>query len=149
MFITQTGPKTRGEDQPKIRKHVMKDIGKARRKEGRKEPLAKFNLEIADSLEGLTELPLRGPNSMKQHKQPWALQESAPIVNVTEIQSVLLNPAYPRDIVWHFVQPQTYAVPDTTPSIERLWTGRMDPFIDYPIEMDIRSLQLMDHGTVS
>lgn len=32
------------------------------------------------------------------------------------------------------------------PKLEKFWTGRMDPFVNYPIKMNHRTLQLMDHS---
>jgi hypothetical protein len=50
VFITQTGPKKTKEAQSQIRRHVMKDIGKSRRKDGKRAMPLRFTLEVPDSL---------------------------------------------------------------------------------------------------
>jgi hypothetical protein len=41
---------------------------------------------------------------------------------------------------------QSGPMPFILPKIDRLWTGRMDPFVNYPIKMNRQTLKLMDHS---
>jgi hypothetical protein len=142
VFITQTGPKKSKEVQSKIRKHVMKDIGRARRKEGRKGAPLRFALEIPDSLEDIS--APSGVEVLYLDHQPnplRILEGSVPLVNRNKWT------LSKTDASQYEVQPYTQSpTADNFPFIDRLWTGRMDPFIRYPVEMDRRLLQLMDHG---
>jgi hypothetical protein len=120
----------------------MKDIGRARRKEGRKGAPLRFPLEIPDSLEDFS-----APTGVEvlyldqQPNRPRILEEGVQLVNRNKW--TLSKP----DASQYEVQPYTQSpTPDNFPSIDRLWTGRMDPFVRYPVKMDHRLLQLMDHG---
>lgn len=145
MFITQTEPKKSKEVQSKIRKHVMKDIGKARRKETRRGKPLQFTLEVPDSLEDLCGLPVvEDLDLVEQPTQPRILEESVPPVN--QNFPFIFNPGASEDSVRPSIKPHATYPTHVISSIERVWTGRMDPFINYPIEMDRRSLELIDHG---
>jgi hypothetical protein len=146
IFITQTGPKKNKEAQSQIRKHVMRDIGKARRKEGKRVLPIRFTLEVPDSLESLgvpSAVELHDPVPLlDQPGIPW---ESFP--SVTQDAFVPSESGGPRAEVEPSIQQAASLVKSlVVPSVERLWTGRMDPFLRYPIKMDKRSQQLMDHG---
>ena len=149
VFITQTGPKKNKEVQSQIRKHVMRDIGKARRKEGKRVLPIRFTLDVPGSLENLgvpPEVELHDPVQLpNQPGIPW---QTAP--SVIQDASIPSESGGPHDEVDPFVQQQAMLVNSfSAPAIERLWTGRMDPFMKYPIKMDRKSLQLMDHGRVN
>jgi hypothetical protein len=113
VFITQTGSGKPRDVQTQIRKHVMKDIGKSRRKQGRRGKFPTWEISI-DS-----------PESMDSGDS----RSLAP--GTTEADS---NGEYSLDA-------DVLAL-----TFDRLWTGRMDPFVRYPIEMNQRTLRLIDHG---
>jgi hypothetical protein len=122
----------------------MRDIGKARRKEGRRVVPVRFELEVPESTDSLQ------PRVVEQEvsdlsKQPRLSQENFP--SVTEGVLVSSNP----DVVLDGIEPviAQQAAPrevSVVPSIDRLWTGRMDPFVKYPIKMNRNTLLLIDHG---
>ncbi|KIM95836.1 hypothetical protein OIDMADRAFT_59618 [Oidiodendron maius Zn] len=143
MFITQTTPKTSKDVLPQIRKHVMKDIGKARRKYGKIQGLFRFTLGVPDSLD-LNRPPAEPHYSVQQPNRPTVRDGDISRVNQNTFMplesSGLHNSTEP---FLHQQTSQPAAV--VVPPIERLWTGRLDPFVRYPIKMDQHSLQLIDH----
>jgi hypothetical protein len=146
VFITQTGPKKTKEAQSQIRRHVMRDIGKSRRKDGKRAIPLRFTLEVPDSLETLTRPEIDQPLNTMQH-----LRDSRTVgTHFQLLNRSFFNPSEvvdPLDEIEEAMQHEAdQPVTVKTPSIERLWTGRMDPFIKYPIRMDQYSLRLMDHG---
>lgn len=142
MFITQTGPKKSKKVQSQIRKHVMRDIGKARRKEGKRGISFQFTLEVPDSLGNFSVPPVEPQDPVHQLNQLTLLERNAPAVY--QNTSVPSESGSRYDRVPPFIHQQA-----SQPSIERLWTGRMDPFIQYPIKMDHHSRKLIDHGMLS
>lgn len=144
MFITQTGPKKSKEVQSEIRKHVMKDIGQARRKDGKRVIPIRFDLEVPDWLEHLSSLPgVESQSSVELLNEPRNVGDYT--VNRNNFISSERDSRY--DEIDHFTQQQA-AQPGSVivPSIERLGSGRLDPFFKYPIKMDKYTLRLMDHG---
>lgn len=141
VFITQTGPIKSRDVQTQIRKHVMKDIGRSRRKPSRREMPLEFTLEVPDNMEVFTAQPKSTesddgigsvtPADLSATSNPDSLPTSKSDSSCT---SRSLDPKHSP----------CRAVP-AMPSIDRLWTGRMDPFVQYPIEMNYRALDLMDH----
>ena len=146
MFITQTGPKKNKEAQSQIRKHVMKDIGRARRKDGRRVIPLHFTLEIPDSLEALTRPEVAQPQDPERHPiHPRATGRDPELLNRNTFEP--LQPNDPLDEIERAMErAANQQLSVMAPSIERVWTGRMNPFIRYPIKMDEYSLRLMDHG---
>ena len=140
MFITQTELGRSKETQAKIRKHVMKDIGKARRKVGRKEKILQFTLELPEKLENLEDS--RAIATPKTVERP----DSHATSRISHAIGALLP--VPVDVETEFLAHQQSVGRQAGPisTIERVWTGRMDPFMKYPIEMNSRTLQLIDHG---
>lgn len=158
VFIVQTGSKKSKDVQTQIRKHVMKDIGKSRRKEKRGR---KINLDIPF---GAPSYPKNNPVSPRtwstdhQRKDgidspinmpyisidaPGPSYKSIPDVENTStplphLQGDLHDILSPT-IGWH----ETKAF---TPGIDRLWHGRMDPFVRYPVELNDRTRELVDLG---
>lgn len=163
VFITQTGSIVKRKDQQRlVRKHVMKDIGKLRRKPktNEKPNSLRFDLEIPDSFGHLdihviprmeevdeitfstdgVSLPSVYDGSM--HDSDESEKLSPPVAYTMQAGS-----SHGTEVMR---QPQSidggrHRTALASPRIERLWTGRMDPFIHYPIKMTHRTLQLMDH----
>jgi hypothetical protein len=137
----------------------MKDIGMSRRKEKKieKPNSLHFSLEVPDSFD----FPKLEPKFDRSHgSQELSLSED----EISETLST--EAAHPFDDTalqvvpkwWIDAMRQPYfrstqldfqASGSAIPRIERLWTGRMDPFVRYPIKMNRRTLQLMDHGMYS
>jgi len=133
----------------------MRNIGKSRRKEKRNDKPNDFTLEIPESF--------HHPNSSLV-VDDFSLDEAAMdlvgigVVRQGLIGTVEVGPlSYDHDsqIIPSDVLQQPHSqigeqaldvVSTVVPRIERVWTGRMDPFIQYPIKMNRRTLQLMDHG---
>jgi hypothetical protein len=119
----------------------MKDIGKARRKDGQQKVPLRFTLPVPEDLRASREVL----DLVHQPDQPGVLGGSASPVNQNNL--LLVGPGSSQDVVQPSTKPQdTGPPPVVIPSIGRLWTGRLDPFMKYPIEMDPHSLQLMDHS---
>lgn len=155
LFITQTGPKRSRGSSTQVKKFVMKDIGRARRKpnkkatfeifiEGAEDPnqAARLSQLTPDLETGTGPDVLEGEASaLVGFKQPWeGVQPSQPADAAASLHiSNQASQSLP------LLQPQSQELMQATPQIERVWTGRLDPFYRYPIEMDHRSFQLLDH----
>jgi len=136
----------------------MKDIGKSRRKEKRGR---KINLEI----------PSAAPSQPKDHvsqSRTWSgihqnTNGMAGSIEVPHISSMAPNSSFgsmsDRDDASKTVQPLQGDLHDIlkpaigwhqasalSPRIDRLWTGRMDPFVRYPVELNDRTRELVDLG---
>ena len=126
-FITHTGPIKSRDAQTQIRKHVMKDIGRSRRKTGRREK----GLALEFTLEVLVEIDIFNV----QKPQPRLADvdqtiESILPANFNDNQSSLGSSCISESIdSKHGSRREVSAVP----YIDRTWTGRMDPFIKYPM----------------
>jgi hypothetical protein len=135
VFITQTGPAKSKKLQTQIRKHVMKDIGKSRRKAGHREKVTpfQFSLEVPNEFETLKTTRLIEPNDSGES----ALQLEEPH------RSSSVDTTPPDNQLGQMIPASEPSFP--LPEIDRIWTGRTDPFIKYPIEMSHRTRQLVDH----
>jgi len=151
VFVTQTGPGSTITDnavKTQIRKHVMKDIGKARRTRVR--PLKPISWEISvevpdsagsqDEVEGIVhDIAPRPPvNHVFFNAAEANSQESIPNVTISAFSPLGHQQGDPNQM-----QPP---VRQNLQAIYRLGGGRMDPFVKYPIEMNHRARQLIDHG---
>lgn len=152
-----------------VRSHVMRQVGKSRRK-GRpvKATPLEFPLEIPDEPfwdEANFQRPPNPPNHLLNQSTADRLDESpgqgpdtgssllsfeassVPPHSINRFQQRITQPSHnPRQL------------PEADPSeslrrqneqiiarIERLWVGRSDPFARYPIEMNLRAHELIDH----
>jgi hypothetical protein len=122
----------------------MKDIGKARRKEHHKEKPLRLTLEVPDLLATLTPPTLDVLELDQAGKVPTTGQKGR--LELRNNQSKTKTDASEDDTNPLRQLETSHLTTNLLPPIERIWTGRMDPFIRYPIKMDHRSLQLMDHG---
>lgn len=158
MFITQTGPTRSKSASTQVKKFVMKDIGKARRKPPIQTTL-EFTIWNPNSLEELanqdltsnplgldveagTEAGASGAwsSALGMHQSWNGIHHPRDIAGVNSPQSLDSTSR-----VLYRGQPMSQDSVQMIPQIERVWTGRLDPFCEYPIEMDQRSLQLLDH----
>jgi hypothetical protein len=165
VFITQTGPVQSKNVQTQIRKHIMRDIGKSRRKDARhkKLPPLQFSLEIPASINDFhfalraKELdPIQASDSLLEpfnnaftSSIPQAPEDEPTtysIVKLVDSAAVTRPSAEPQHAGFEKSQVSSNGTAGAAPQIDRLWTGRMDPFIKYPIETNHRTLQLIDHG---
>lgn len=161
IFITQTGPEKAEETRTKIKKHVMKDIGKSRRKERYRTKPPAWELAICSPIiieTQCSEAEHQCPkwengvdeNIVTQRIMPAV--SSLPESSQTAAQlSQVIAAAAPwgpsqahGDPIKHLHPQQPFRIAQNPPQIERVWTGRLDPFFQYPIEMDYRSLKLID-----
>jgi hypothetical protein len=106
----------------------------------------RFALEVPDSLESLIEPKAVEPmDSVVRPSGPRTIGTNIQLLNRHAFRP--LEPNGPLDEMEQAMQQEaSQQIAVTAPSIERLWTGRMDPFIRYPIKMDKYSLRLMDHS---
>ncbi|KAL3425983.1 hypothetical protein PVAG01_02774 [Phlyctema vagabunda] len=146
-FINQTGSPSKNKSrstQQQIRKHVMKDIGKARRKPGRpfKQSPFHFTLEVPETLEA----PDRNHSPNQTAGLATSTQDSVANSENTASRPDHLsgytphNPSSKSPIPYKKDQQH-----DFVPAVHRFWGGRMDPFIQYPIEMTHDTFRLIDH----
>ena len=135
----------------------MRDIGRSRRKEtrhGKLKPL-QFSLEIPDSIGDSRPVKEKGP--IQDSDSLLKPVNTTPPLRITHVAEH--EPTFPQNNHVDsaaFTEPQYASLEKSQvllhgtavaePPIDRLWTGRMDPFIKYPIAMNFRMLQLMDHG---
>lgn len=105
-----------------------------------------FPLEVPDSLENFSAPPVEPQDPAEQLSQLTLLDRNT----ITEYQNTDMpsESGVPRDssVLPFIYQRINHPTAVSVPSIERLWTGRMDPFVQYPINMNHHSLRLMDHG---
>jgi hypothetical protein len=170
-FITQTGRPSGDAGARKIvRSHVMRQVGRARRK-GRqvKGPLLGFEIEVPDRMawDGVRSsygqeesLPRQSTaeTGRRDDLQGQMLDAGLRVSNLNASQAPLdsIDGAYGS--IMQYSQDLCY-VPETNPSedapriaeeelptIERLWAGRYDPFVRYPIKMNFRAHKLIDHS---
>lgn len=155
-FVNATGPIARDAGvQRSIRKHVMRDIGKSRRKDTK------------------SRSPDSKPNSPPQSTPTTIVVEASPdfwnSVQLVRRTKRALNCADPScDAVTHACVsshddcsnsekesevmfcddhlPAVNAQNETAPQMDRFSGGRIDPFIQYPIEMSRGVRKLVDHG---
>lgn len=157
VFIPQTGSGKPRDVQTQIRKHVMKDIGKSRRKQGwrGKFPTWEISFDSPESMDSMDSRSLAPGTTETDPNGEYGLDADVLGSGITPVRS-----QQPDD--WNFpsalplylvpkkpttkVQPQPSTMSGVAPTFDRLWTGRMDPFVRYPIEMNQRTLRLIDHG---
>jgi hypothetical protein len=141
----------------------MKDIGKARRKDktNEKPNSLRFDLEIPNSFgrgDNVPSVEELKPNdfdaedvilasSYDSSSYHWHTPDDEHSSGDTTMQVLstrrtdTTQPPPSAD-----TQLDLYIAALAASGIERLWTGRMDPFIQYPIRMNHSTLNLMDHG---
>ncbi|KAH8593676.1 hypothetical protein B0O99DRAFT_208169 [Bisporella sp. PMI_857] len=154
LFITQTGLEQEHGIQTKIRKHVMKEIGRSRRKTENYQKDNQIHVEL-EVPEDFTRQETRPePNVKDLVRKSKSNEQILDAINELPISSVagsflLKGASGPLQVIpskaLAFLQLSRAAKDTELPRVERLWTGRMDPFIRYPIKMNQRTLQLMDH----
>jgi hypothetical protein len=171
-FVTHTGPPSRSPGtQRLVRSHVMRHVGKSRRK-GRpvKAPLLEYSLSVPDE-------PFWDGASLQPPQQSFLNQSTADRLTLSpdqdpehdsdagpSISSHEASYVSPRSInrfqqkVTQYAQnPRQVPGNDHSESlrsqngeivarIERLWVGRSDPFARYPIKMNLRAHELIDHS---
>lgn len=171
-FVTHTGPPSRSPGtQRLVRSHVMRHVGKSRRKGRRvKAPLLEYSLSVPDE-------PFWDGASLQPPQQSFLNQSTADRLTLSpdqdpehdsdagpSISSHEASYVSPRSINRFQQKVTQYAqnprqVPGNDPSeslgsqngeivarIERLWVGRSDPFARYPIKMNLRAHELIDHS---
>jgi hypothetical protein len=159
VFILQTGGKKSKDVQTQMRKHVMKDIGKSRRKEkrGRKIELEVHPVAPSQPKDNVSPTRIWSRNQLNTDQINFTIEEpyiatttpdssfgsmpdgvDASKTTVPHLQGDLHDILQPA-IGWH----QATAF---SPGIDRLWTGRMDPFVRYPVELSDRTRELVDLG---
>ena len=145
----------------------MKEIGKSRRKVKKDAKIKlKVPLEVSPLLpskKGNVQHPKAAhrswPNGRKGENRaksdevlPSSSSTAAPhaLKSVVPFQkSILVVPSHPflqddmRDVAKAETDFNTSAFPLI---IDRLWTGRMDPFLKYPVKLDHRTKELVDMG---
>ena len=131
----------------------MKDIGKARRTRVRPpKPITwEVSVELPDStgsqdeVEGTAnEVSTRHQvNHVSFHTNEAYSQELIPNVTISSFSPFHQTIEGQQQENLHHMQQPTR---QNLPSIYRLGGGRMDPFVRYPVEMDHRARQLIDHG---
>ncbi|KUJ08478.1 uncharacterized protein LY89DRAFT_724952 [Mollisia scopiformis] len=148
VFITQVASvKKSKETSTIIRKHVMRDIGKSRRKQRR---YPQTSLESPESISRLGRQQLSVPRETPV--LPWveSQEENGPLLAQPEPPHQH-DPAkstgagsYPDS--QHRQPPNGIFVPADVerPAIDRTWTGRSDPFVKFPVEMNDRIRELID-----
>lgn len=158
VFVTQTGPGTITNKAVKtqIRKHVMKDIGKARRTRVRPpKPLTwEISVEIPEDSTGsqdevdgtvFSDLPTRplGNHVSFNTAERSSSRDIIPNVTISAFSGLAQNSdVQQREESGETQQPAR----QNLQSIYRLGGGRMDPFVKYPIDMNHRARQLIDHS---
>lgn len=138
VFITTTGGgKKSKEAQTQIRKHVMKDIGKSRRKN--KKP-SRFDLKIPHSI--IDDFNVRIPSRQNSKSAPTSTSYHKKIEDATVTITSHAEQGYkpPQPPLEDRVGPTLFSsepqeaqtqehcdAVDMGFRIERVWTGRMDP----------------------
>ena len=164
VFITQTGSGKPRDVQTQIRKHVMKDIGKSRRKQGRRGrfPTWEISIDSPGSMDSMDSRSLTLGTTETDPNGEYGLDADALGSGITPVRyqqsddgkfqlalPMYLVPKKPTTKLQHGLhqmQPQPSTMSGVAVTLDRLWTGRMDPFVRYPIEMNQRTLRLIDHG---
>ncbi|PVH77811.1 hypothetical protein DL98DRAFT_656527 [Cadophora sp. DSE1049] len=170
VFIVQNKPeKFSKQTSTQIRKHVMKDIGKSRRKDKRNRQVS---LELPESIgeastSSESELPFRHSTDQPGTFLNFELEEPglAPLKNA-EVSScasfypqgsaLYFQPSGSQHAAPEYVQ-QSYqgcsydfrdsrALAQSPTSIERLGSGRGDPFARYPVPMKGQMRELLDEA---
>ena len=156
LFIIQTGQERSKGSATQVKRFVMRNIGAARRKpinhpleiefaiwnpnaeenSGKASASKPIGLDDAgvEALEGIS-ASLVGSERLSDGIQ--SLRDVAGIISPQFVNQTSLQPPIEQQATQDF--------PRMRPQIERIWTGRLDPFCQYPVEMDHRSLQLLDH----
>jgi hypothetical protein len=131
-FVNTTGPVTKDTRvQSQIRRHVMRDIGKARRKD------ASGNKKAT-----VAELPSRAPKLTMVTSASPELYHSVQLVKAKILSDTSFSEEYPAILPEGSDRTQFgYNL-----SISRFLAGRIDPFLKYPIQMTPRVSRLVDHG---
>ena len=161
VFVPQNGGTiTNKAVKTQIRKHVMKDIGKARRTRVRPlKPISwEIEVELPNSAENSDQVEEVDPTNNRQGSE---ISPAAPVNRVPfnkagrDSQMLLPNvttPVFspfgnkPNTELQMGVQQLQQTGRQNLQSIYRLGGGRMDPFVKYPVEMDYRAKLLIDHG---
>lgn len=150
-FVNTTGPITKNARvQRSIRNFVMRDHGKARRRSDKgKGPENAVATKPILEVPKLTVVAAADPeyfNSVQLVKAAHASRCVFPGCMNTQTPTMpgLTREGSPFICAEHLQVPASGSNPE--PSISRFSTGRIDPFIPYPIEMTPRVRQLMDHG---
>lgn len=136
-----------------IRKHVMKDIGRARRKEKRH---CQIPLDVPTNLANHSQLPLRPNSHQSSAFQLLKLHESLP-QNQGRDGTISTAPRQPTtkeniDQLAQQRKPYQKSLHDfrgIDMMVEKLGAGRGDPFARYPIKMNLHVRELIDQGTLS
>lgn len=146
VFITQVASvKKSKEASTLIRKHVMRDIGKSRRKQRRYPQIC---LEVPEDI-GHLALPLRSSSSQQKAIPPIRVsskeKHSLPALKeCPQHDPASTKGACPRP---QYLQPRNEEHEPATeelPIIDRTWTGRIDPFVKFPVELNDRTRELID-----
>lgn len=169
VFIIQNKPvKFSKQTSTQIRKHVMKDIGKSRRKERQNRQISlELPDTIGDSNTGSeSRLPVRISSDKTGTFQQFEHRETGSALNDIGGASSS-TPFFPRGSA-PFSQPAgvQHGVPEYTmqpyqgkprdtrssvqyfPTMERLGSGRGDPLARYPVPMKGQMRELLDEGTL-
>jgi hypothetical protein len=168
VFVMQTGPPAGNPGTQRfIRSHVMRQVGKSRRK-GRpiKAPLLEFSLEVPDEpfWDGLSLGPPHHSvlDQLTTH-QPDDFPVQAPdaISSISCLEASNVPPRstnrFHQRITQYSQNPRLAPEHDISERerrqneeiiarIDRLWVGRSDPFASYPIKMNPRAHELIDHS---
>ncbi|KAG4444285.1 hypothetical protein IFR05_000260 [Cadophora sp. M221] len=170
VFIVQNKPeKFSKQTSTQIRKHVMKDIGKSRRKERRNRQIS---LELPETI-GETDsgseskLPIRLSTDQLRTFQNFEFEGNGPaLLDHSEAgpstsfypqgSAVFAQPSGLQHGVPEYLQQpyqgtshdfrDTRALGQSPPSIERLGSGRGDPFARYPVPMKGQMRELLDEA---
>lgn len=167
-FVTHTGPPSKSPDtQRLVRSHVMRRVGKSRQKRRPvKAPLLEFDLEVPNE-------PFWDDASLQPSQNYFLNQSTVEWIGDAVDQESDDRPSTPnleasdaesnhrirtQQKVIQYSQ-NASQVQDTEHSdnehrqneeiiapIEQLWVGRSDPFVRYPIKMNPRAHELIDHS---
>jgi len=145
----------------------MQQVGKSRRK-GRpvKAPLLEFSLEVPDEpfWDGPSlELPQHSVLDQSTIHRPNEFSVQGPDADpsIPELEASYVSPRstnrFQQRITQYAQNPRLLPYTDHSEKerhqneeiiahIERLWAGRSDPFARYPIKMNLRAHELIDHS---
>ncbi|CZR53949.1 uncharacterized protein PAC_03832 [Phialocephala subalpina] len=124
----------------------MRGIGKSRRKQRR---YPQVSLEFLEDI-GHTAIPIRSPvGQEKATPAHTSLKERDAFPATKRVRPPLPSPSSTGEPCPHpqYLQPQIEEhVPasEELPVIDRLWTGRIDPFVKFPVELNDRTRELID-----
>lgn len=169
-FVTLTGPPSKKSNamQRLVRSHAMRQVGKSRRK-GRpvKKPLLGFEVEVPDQRfwdgvhsswpmqeDFLGQPAVEWPDDFPGERQD--AEQSVSSFDASQFLPDIIDGSYQSIIPYtqnRVTMPESNSTEneplhtgDHLPPIQRLWAGRYDPFARYPIEMNFRAHELIDHS---